>query len=706
MLPSRGNTIVSMHFRRLTSLPIKFAAVGALTSLLIASPVRAQQNAAFFSQDPGPAHATVNHGIARLANSSIDSTWRFDANHLTAAPVHDVQSAKSLPLGPDIFVLLLADGRVFRSSQMRIIRDPSVSLLVGDSAAARLAERLSGKSISADLADESASIHVLWRAELRDGSNYVRQEFTIEAQQQDVSIHEIRLVDSTLAESYVSGRVRGSPVVAGNFFLGFEHPLSQCTVAATRALCGLERQLPLRAGRQMSYSSVIGVAPQGQLRRAFLYYLERERAHPYRTFLHYNSWYDLGYFTPYTDSDALAVIRAFGSELHDQRGVNLSSFLFDDGWDNPASLWNFGSGFPQGFSNLRKAAEQFGAEPGIWFSPWGGYGQPRQKRIATATAAGYETNNSGLALSGPKYFALFRQKALEMVQKYGVNQFKFDGTGNANQVVPGSDFNSDFDAAISLIGELRTAKPSIYINLTTGTYPSPFWLRYADSIWRGGEDHSFAGVGSNRQRWITYRDAATYRYVARDGPLFPLNSLMLHGLIFAQHADKLDTDPNGDFTSELHDYFGTGTQLQEMYITPALLKPADWDHLAESARWSAANVNTLVDTHWVGGDPAELEIYGWASWSPTKGILVLRNPSDHEQSTDIDVATAFELPHGAAQRFTAVSPWKDDAAKSASPLTLAAGQPHHFTLAPFEVLTLEATPIAQPPTPPARPKKH
>ena len=46
------------------------------------------------------------------------------------------------------------------------------------------------------------------------------------------------------------------------------------------------------------------------------------------------------------------------------------------------------------------------------------------------------------------------------------------------------------------IGELRAKKPDLYVNLTTGTYPSPFWLLYADSIWRGGDDHSFAGVGS------------------------------------------------------------------------------------------------------------------------------------------------------------------------------------------------------------------
>ena len=90
-----------------------------------------------------------------------------------------------------------------------------------------------------------------------------------------------------------------------------------------------------------------------------------------------------------------------------------------------------------------------------------------------------------------------------------------------------------------MIGELRAKKPDLYVNLTTGTYPSPFWLLYADSIWRGGEDHSFAGVGTNRQRWITYRDSQIYRWVVEEGPLFPMNSLMLHGLIFARYAERL-----------------------------------------------------------------------------------------------------------------------------------------------------------------------
>jgi hypothetical protein len=279
---------------------------------------------------------------------------------------------------------------------------------------------------------------------------------------------------------------------------------------------------------------------------------------------------------------------------------------------------------------------------------------------------------------------------MEMVKKYGVNQFKFDGTGNVDTVVKGSAFDSDFDAAIHLISDLRQVKPELYINLTTGTYPSPFWLMYADSIWRGGEDHSFAGVGPERERWITYRDSDVYGHIVKLGSLYPLNSLMLHGLIYAQKAYHLNTDPGGDFKNEVRDYFGTGTQLQEMYITPSLLKPADWDVLAEAAKWSRANAAVLKDTHWVGGDPRWLAVYGWASWTPEKAILTLRNPSDKPQDFQLDVGQAFELPTGAARHFRAHSPWRDEAGTPT--VQLEAGVPHRFHLQPYQVLTLEATP--------------
>jgi hypothetical protein len=353
-------------------------------------------------------------------------------------------------------------------------------------------------------------------------------------------------------------------------------------------------------------------------------------------------------------------------------------------------LWSFHSGFPHGFTAVAEAAAKYHTAPGVWLSPWGGYGEPHRQRVALGKQQGFETNEQGFMLSGPKYYARFRDTCLEMIRKYGVNQFKIDGTGNADQAFPGSAFDSDFAAAIHLIGELRAEKANLFINLTTGTYPSPFWLRYADSIWRGGDDHSFAGVGTFRQRWITYRDADTYSGIVQSGPLYPLNSLMLHGMIYAKQAKHLDTDPGGDFADEVHDYFGTGTQLQEMYITPALLSAENWDTLAEAANWSRANADVLVDTHWVGGDPAMLEVYGWASWSPRKGILTLRNPSGKPQSFSVDVQKIFELPAGSAQLYRAQSPWKKDAGQPA--VDIQAGKVYTFHLQPFQVMNFDVLP--------------
>jgi hypothetical protein len=179
--------------------------------------------------------------------------------------------------------------------------------------------------------------------------------------------------------------------------------------------------------------------------------------------------------------------------------------------------------------------------------------------------------------------------------------------------------------------------------------------------------------------------------VVQQGHLFPLNSLMLHGIIYARHAEHLSDDPEHAFVHEVHSYFGSGTQLQEMYITPAILSTGDWDVLAEAANWSRQNASVLADTHWVGGDPGKLEVYGWAAWSMEKGILTLRNPNDKPQSISIDPAQVFEMPTDAPSRLHAHSPWNADAQEKA--IVLVAGESQMFALQPFQVMTLEAMPI-------------
>jgi hypothetical protein len=651
-------------------------AVAVSSSPVLASPAQAVE-------------ASREGDVISLSNNAISATWSLKGGALQWQGLQNHFTQANLPLDGSVFELVPKEGPVLRSSDFKMTAAPALEDIPVAPSSSKAADHLPGRQIRIELEDPSARIRVTWIATLRDGANYIRQEVTIHAMQKPFALAQVNLVDARIPGAVVSGHVKGSPVTAGTWFVGFEHPLSDCRVRDDRASCWLSRELPLQAGQAVTYSSVFGVTHSSQLRRDFLKYLELERAHPYRTFLHYNSWYDLGYFDRYTEQGAVTEIQSFGEELTKKRGVKLDSFLFDDGWDDPTHLWKFDPGFPDGLTKVSQTAAKYGAAPGIWLSPWGGYDGPKEKRLASARAQGFETNEGGLALSGPKYYRYFRDTCIQMLEKYGVNQFKFDGTGNANEVIKGSEFDSDFDAAIHLIGELRAKKPDLYVNLTTGTYPSPFWLLYADSIWRGGEDHSFAGVGSNRQRWITYRDSQIYRRVVEDGPLFPMNSLMLHGMIFARYAERLGSDPGHDFPDEVHSYFGTGTQLQEMYITPTLLSSADWDVLAETAKWSRANAQTLKDSHWIGGDPARLEVYGWAAWSPEKAIITLRNPSDQPQDFTANLAALLELPAGSASQFATRNPWKE---AGSEPASINVREAHTFHLQPFQVLTLELTP--------------
>ncbi|HEY2623576.1 MAG TPA: enterotoxin [Dyella sp.] len=650
-----------------------------LTSALCA---KADEHVAMFSKQGD---------VEQFGNSSMAARWKLSNGKLSDMVVVDAVNHQEFPLSAP-FALVMADGSRISSNDLQVLSAPKEVGLPADPKASRLVERVPGKTVQASFGDAAGRFRIDWQWIQRQGSEYLREQVTITALKQDESIAKVELLQAQAPEAEVMGTVQGSPIVAGHDYFGFEHPLSSSEVHGKQVKLWIERGLPLPKGQSITYSAVAGVTHDNQLRRDFLTYIERERAHPYRTFLHYNSWYDIGYFTPYTEAQALDRIHAFGEELSVKRGVKLDSYLFDDGWDDRSGGWHFSKDFPQGFAPLRDAAAKYGAAPGMWLSPWGGYGPPKQERVERGRAAGYEIIDGGLALSGPKYYQRFHDAVMDLVKQDGINQFKFDGTGNADKVFPGSRFSSDFDAAIQLINDLREAKPDLFINLTTGTTASPFWLRYADSIWRDGEDDELTGVGSKRERWITYRDRETYHNIVVKGPLYPLNSLMLHGIIYAKENRRLNTDPGHDFGNEVRSYFGSGTQLQEMYVTPDLLTTRDWDVLAEAARWSRANANVLRDTHWIGGDPARLDVYGWASWTPKKAIITLRNPDAKPQLAVIDLARQLELPPGAARHFSARSPWHDEAGKSA--MNLDADQPSTLTLAPFQVMTLELTPTA------------
>ena len=271
---------------------------------------------------------------------------------------------------------------------MNIVGEAITEPLAARPEASRYAERLPGKQLTVELATADGNLHATWRAILRDGSPYLRQQVTFVAGKRPIPVREIVLIDIPLAAARSSGSVDGSPVVTDTAFFAVEHPMSINRGEIGHVRCFLPRSTALTAGEPFQVSSVIGFVAKGQLRREFLAYLERERAHPYRPFLNYNTWYDIGYFSRFDAAAAIDVITAFGEELVKKRKTQIDSFLLDDGWDDCKSLWRPHKGFPDGFAPWPK-------RPNATARPWASGFRP-----GAATASRRKNASSKAAKKG------------------------------------------------------------------------------------------------------------------------------------------------------------------------------------------------------------------------------------------------------------------------------------------------------------------
>jgi hypothetical protein len=554
----------------------------------------------------------------------------------------------------------------------------------------RVADRLGGVALEADLIS-ARGMRAHWRAELRDGSSYLRQTVRFSTTEKAVPIFAVELADVHVPEAKTIGTVPGCPVAGGGLFFGVEMPGAENALSAAGARIGFDCKLELTPDQAYTFGAVTGVAPEGQLRRAFLYYLERERARPSSPFLHYNDWYDLGFTENATNF--LDAVKAFTRELTEKRGVPVQSYLMDDGWDDPQKgLWVENTNkFPGGFAALQAQMKTMNAHLAIWISPLGGYGG-NAERTADAQKLGLIPAGAPLDFVYPRYKNWFQSRCLQLMREDGVDAFKWDKAGEG--------VSPHFMALLDIAQRLRRQNPKLFINVTVGTWPSPFWLNFVDSTWRNGSgDVGWTGKGRapgnpfDRERWLTYRDGYCRKLFVARSPLYPLNSIMAHGIVhgrFFQGGDMAKHNPP-DLKNEARSYFAIGASLEELYLTPSLLTPQAWDDVAAAARWAHANADVLVDSHWVGGDPLKSQVYGCAAWNPRQGTLMLRNPDDQPQSFTLDAQAIFELPAGAAKNYSLQSPYADQRIQNFS---LEAGRPRTVTLEPFEVLVFDALPGA------------
>ncbi|WP_067772488.1 alpha-galactosidase [Akkermansia glycaniphila] len=639
---------------------------------------------------PGKAEAKVlqeggGKSLLVLGNQVLSARWEVQGNRIVRFGISNSEEKPASVSGnqSELFRLSTEAGGFNLPASSFVLEKPpvEVALLPEKGKSARASDGFAGKAFQVVFHNEAAGLVVTWRAELRDGSSYVKETFDIKATK-PVDIKNIQLVDLKGEGFSVSGTVPGSPLVGkSGIFAGVELPVAKAEIGKDGATIGFACNLPMQPGAQQKFSAVFGVYPKGQLRRGFLAYLERERAMPYTQFLQYNCWYDFG-LNP-TEEKLLATVKAYGDELGKKRGIKLDSFVLDDGWDDvQADLWQPSARkFPSGFRKTAEAIRGIGSNFGIWISPLGGY-TGTQERINHAKAKGLLPASAGkFDLAQPEYYKWFRDRCADLMVKDGVNFFKWDKAGEG--------VSPHFMALLSIANELRAINPKLFLSTTVGTWPSPFWLNHVDCTWRDGSaDVGWQGKGDDREQSITYRDAYCYSLIVQRAPLYPLSSLMHHGLVLGTEYQAARVSKAGnDLKNDARMLFGSGANLQELYLTASMMNGKAWDDVAEAVRWARKNAEVLADVHWVGGNPHHLDVYGYAAWSPAGATLALRNPDDKPKEVELDAVSVFEPVGRMPEAMRLHAGYADQRVRE---LVMPAEGKVKLTLQPFEVLVFDA----------------
>lgn len=548
--------------------------------------------------------------------------------------------------------------------------------------------------------------------ELSCGSHFVRQKLSVrDTKNRNHFLREVGMLSGDAAVGNVLKRGGfGSPVAftsgRAGAFAGIESPLATALLSETgRFSCYQVVGEKIGPEWQEYDSLVIGMSPDNYVKLWFKKYLETIKAAPAKPYLLYNSWYDVR-SPEYTDrpedvmneTNVMRIINDFKREMYEERGLKLDAFVLDDGWDIYKSDWVLRpEEFPNGLKPISDALAELDADLGIWFGPTGGYSK-RQWRIEWMREHGYETVNDQFCVAGSTYKDLLLRRTTEFTRDHGVGFFKWDGIqfscseeGHGHPVGIYSRA-AVMDAVIELCEANRAIDPDVYLNITSGTWLSPWWLRYANQIWMQGYDYGYADVPSisKRDAAITYRDVVLYEDFIEQNSWFPISHLMTHGIIKG-HLQKLggEAEPLDKFTDNALLYFARGVSMYELYISPNLLTDGEWEAIAKSIRWAKANFDTLKQTEMIGGDPGEGEAYGYAHFAGDRGIVALRNPGIEKKS----ISFVLDPAHGFAADAKALVMDRVYPARFIMPVLYESGSEVAVELAGYETAVFEIYPL-------------
>lgn len=459
----------------------------------------------------------------------------------------------------------------------------------------------------------------------------------------------------------------GQPVYLRSFYMGGEFPTcdnkihgntAQCTVYCGRPFS----ELRTPDGNTPFHSCVIGAADEkgyDACHNAFFTYM-RTFARPERFRLQFNSWYD-----NMLDIDSHNIAESFRAVEKGLRehGVRpLDSYVVDDGWVDykKSAFWAFREErFPHGFQEEKKLMEELGSGFGVWFGPRGGYTEQNSYAKKLKKIGYFRCRQSfDICTGAPKYINALIDRMIEFMRAYNVNYFKLDGfsaqacrSNKHGHPAGGKEqkgvyyYTFLWEQWLAGFERLRAVNPDVYLNLTSYSHCSPWFLKWVDAVWiNNSADMYYEGDGSNLDQCLNYRDGRYYDYYIVRQQQFPASCIYNHEPCYGKknynpplpaksHKTVYYTDE--EFTKYLLMCMMRGTGFVELYYSPSMFDDQKWEINARILQWAEANFHILRHSEYFGGVPKDGACYGYAAFEDGKGYVIVRNPSAKVQKFTI-----------------------------------------------------------------------
>ncbi len=528
-----------------------------------------------------------------------------------------------------------------------------------------------------------------------------------------IALENVGIINSRSSFSVQGGKTEageyysnlGQPFYIDSLFFGCEFPATKNIIAHGRG------QILYYIGKSAEQQIICPVTVMGgakgcslpELQSAFYEYISGiALPTPYR--LQYNTWYDR-----MMNIDADNIQKAFydvEKQLSSHGVPPLDGYVADDGWNNyNGNFWHYNQNkFPNGFLDASQAAKSLGSEFGLWLGPRGGYNFNHKfaKKIEKKGFGYYNAQADDICVASEKYLKNLEEFLVKTTKENDISYWKLDGfclkpclNSNHDHITGGDHemymVTEMWSRWIKIFRALHTVRAKqgkkMWINMTCYANPSPWWLQYVNSIWlQNSADIGFANnYPKNRQAQvdseITYRDSVYYDFLVTRGLQLPLSNIYNHEPIYGHEAHLDYTDE--EFEKAMYWNACRGAALNELYISESMMNDKKWNMLSNVLRWQRGSFHILKNAMFLGGDPAENNIYCYASWTRDgEGVIALRNPSDESAPLTLTLNKLMGCPETLKNAKHWVVYGRDIANAADS---YSYNDKIHLSLAPFEV---------------------